>query len=537
MILSFLKNLAVSIRIVYQFSSTHIMKSTKTKNFLLACLSGLLLCIIFPKFDMEILAWVSLVPLLFAIQRENLLTSFYLGFTTGFVSFLGILYWVIVAVHTYGRIHIIPSGLILVLLVAYLSLYVAVFAFLLTYIRSRIQWNMVVVAPFLWVSLEYIRSFFFTGFPWAALGYSQYLNLPIIQVGDITGVYGISFLILLVNAVIYDFISMMGRAERPPPLREGVVVLAILVVVFGYGIAQIKKVENISSRQRKMRIGLAQGNIDQSIKWNTAYQEKTLQIYENLSSIVAREKPSLIIWPETATPFFFQSEERYQPRVMEVPGKTGAYLLFGSPSYDWVKGKVEYYNSAYLLSPEKEVIGRYDKIHLVPFGEYVPLSKFLFFLGSLSAVGNLSPGKLVRNLRFPRGDFGVLICYEIIFPNLCRKFVKEGADFLVTITNDAWFGRTSAPHQHLSMATFRAIENRVSIARAANTGISAFIDAKGEIRKMSSLFTQETLVGQIGPRIEKTFYTRYGNVFALVSSAFAFLCVLLAYFKRLLIFL
>lgn len=513
------------------------MKSIKTKKFLLACFSGLLLCIIFPKFDLEILAWVSLVPLLFAIQRENLLTSFYLGFTTGFVSFLGILYWIIVAVHTYGRIHIIPSGLILLLLVVYLSLYVAVFAFLLNYIRRRIQWDMVVVAPFLWISLEYVRSFFLAGFPWATLGYSQYMNLPFIQVADITGVYGISFLILLVNSAIYDFMSIMGRRERPLPLREGVVVLAILFVVFGYGVAQIKRVENISSRQRKIKIGLAQGNIDQSIKWNAAYQEETLRIYQNLSSALAQEKPSLIIWPETATPFFFQSEERYRPLVTEVAEMTGAYLLFGSPSFDLVNGKVEYYNSAYLVSPGKEVIGRYDKIHLVPFGEYAPLSEFLFFLGSLSAVGNLSPGKLVQNLRFPLGDFGVLICYEIIFPNLCRKFVKKGADFFVTITNDAWFGRTSAPHQHLSMATFRAIENRVSIARAANTGISAFIDAKGEIRKRSGLFTQETLVGRIGPRIEKTFYTRYGDVFALVSSALAFLFILLAHFKKILIFL
>ena len=144
---------------------------------------------------------------------------------------------------------------------------------------------------------------------------------------------------------------------------------------------------------------------------------------------------------------------------------------------------------------------------------------------------------LIVKFRFPLGDFGVLICYEIIFPNLCRKFVKKGADFFVTITNDAWFGRTSAPHQHLSMATFRAIENRVAIARAANTGISAFIDAKGEIRKRSGLFTRETLVGRIGPRIEETFYTRYGDVFALVSSALALLFILMAHFKRILIFL
>lgn len=513
------------------------MQSTKTKKYLLAFLSGLLLWVIFPKFDMEILAWVCLVPFLFAIQEESLLASFYLGFTTGFVSFLSIIYWVIIAVHTYGRIHIVLSGLILLLLVAYLSLYMGVFAFLLTYIRRQTQWDMVIVAPFLWVALEYVRSFFLTGFPWATLGYSQYMNLPLIQIADITGVYGISFLILLVNAAIFDFISAMAHGEKTSPLREGVVVLAILLVVFGYGVTQIKRVENSSSRQRKIKIGLAQGNIDQSIKWDETYQEATLRIYENLSFSLSGENPSLIIWPETATPFFFQSEEKYRPRVIEVAEKTGAYLLFGSPSYRWASGKAEYYNSAYLISPRKEVVGRYDKIHLVPFGEYAPFSDILFFLGSLSAVGNLSPGGLIKNLRFPPGDFGVLICFEIIFPNLCRKFVKKGADFLVTITNDAWFGRTSAPYQHLSMVTFRAIENRISIARAANTGISAFIDSKGEIKKRSGLFTEETLLGQISPRMGKTFYTRYGDVFAFASSAVALIAVILAYFRKILIFL
>jgi apolipoprotein N-acyltransferase len=507
--------------------------ATKMRKFLLACLSGLLLFLIFPTCNMEILAWVSLVPLLFAIHGESLLTSFYLGFAAGFISFAGILYWVIVAVNTYGGIQVIPSGLILLLLVVYLSLYVALFAFLVNYTRRRVQWDMLVVAPFLWVALEYVRSFFLTGFPWATLGYSQYLNLPFIQVADITGVYGISFLILLVNSAVYDFISIIVRGRRTP-LREGVIVLATLFVVFGYGVSKIKKVENISSQQSHITIGLAQGNIDQSIKWTPAYQEETLRIYQNLSLSLAREQPSLIIWPETATPFFFQSEERYHPRLLGVVQETGAYLLFGSPSFDWEEGKIEYYNSAYLLSPRGEVVGRYDKIHLVPFGEYVPLSNLLFFLGSLSAVGNLSPGKVIRNLPFPQGDFGVLICFEIIFPNLCRKFVKRGAQFLVTITNDAWFGRTSAPHQHLSMATFRAIENRVSIARAANTGISAFIDAKGEIRKKSGLFVEQTLVGQISPKMEETFYTRYGDVFALVSSALALLLVIVAYLKRIL---
>jgi apolipoprotein N-acyltransferase len=185
---------------------------------------------------------------------------------------------------------------------------------------------------------------------------------------------------------------------------------------------------------------------------------------------------------------------------------------------------VNQYNSAYLASPPGELAGRYDKIHLVPFGEYVPLSKLLFFIGSLGeGIGDFKSGKKIFNFSIPQGQFGVLICFEIIFPDLCRRFVKDGADFLVTITNDAWFGRTSAPYQHFSMATFRAIENRVFIARAANTGISGFIDPSGRIVKQGGIFTEEAMNGMIRLSSEKTFYTLYGDIFAWICSGFAIL--------------
>jgi apolipoprotein N-acyltransferase len=214
--------------------------------------------------------------------------------------------------------------------------------------------------------------------------------------------------------------------------------------------------------------------------------------------------------------------------LLGIPRETGAFLLFGSPSYRIENRKVNHYNSAYLLSPSGNIAGKYDKIHLVPFGEYVPFGEILK-LGSLGeGIGNFKAGGEVITLSMPRGRFGVLICFEIIFPDLCRRFVRNGANFLVTLTNDAWFGRTSAPHQHLAIATFRAVENRVFIARAANTGISALIDPRGSIVGRSGLFTEEALSGTIRLATEKTFYTRYGDVFAWICTVLSIL--ILGYF-------
>ena len=195
---------------------------------------------------------------------------------------------------------------------------------------------------------------------------------------------------------------------------------------------------------------------------------------------------------------------------------------------------MNHYNSAFLVSPSGSLVGRYDKIHLVPFGEYVPLSEILFFVGSSlgEGIGNFKSGKEIHTLSMPRGRFGVLICFEIIFPDLCRKFVKNGAEFLVTITNDAWFGETSAPYQHLAIASFRAVENRVFIPRAANTGISAIIDPRGKIVSRGDIFTEEALSGTIRLSNLKTFYTLYGDIFAWFCSVLSVLLLLSALFSR-----
>jgi apolipoprotein N-acyltransferase len=498
------------------------MRFMKKRDILLSLFSGILLILSFPNFDLESLAWFALVPLFFSIEKKGLYYSFKLGFLTGLISFLGILYWIIVAVHTYGNVPLILSGLILLLLVVYLSLFIGAFTFLTRLIQMRSGIQTIFLTPIIWVALEYLRSFFLSGFPWANLGHSQYLNLPFIQMADITGVYGLSFVILLVNAALFWVFRQW--AKKIFPFREVAITALILLGFLIYGYGKMNAVDRQMIQNPSLKIGLIQGNIDQSIKWDESFQKETLKIYEKLSSRVAEGKPDLIIWPETATPFFFQDAKEYQPFILDIPKKTNAFLLFGTPSYKIEKGKINHYNSAYLISTSGELNGRYDKIHLVPFGEYVPMQNLLFFIGSLGeGIGDFKSGKEIFNFSLPQGKFGVLICFEIIFPDLCRKFVKDGADFLVTITNDAWFGRTSAPYQHFSIATFRAIENRVFIARAANTGISGFIDPKGRILKQGGIFTEEAMNGTIRLPSGKTFYTLYGDVFALICSGFSIL--------------
>src|SRR3990172_1510183 len=275
----------------------------KKKDILLSLLSGILLFLSFPNFDLEFLAWFALVPLFYSIEGKGTFHSFLLGFLTGIVSFLGILYWIIVAVHTYGNIPLILSGLILLLLVLYLSLFIGVFTLLIRHIQIRLRFQTIPFAPLLWVSLEYLRSFFLTGFPWANLGYTQYLNLPFIQMADITGTYGLSFVILLVNATLFDVVHQW--AKKTFPVREVVITGIILLGSLIYGYVKMGTVDRQMVDQPSLNVGLVQGNIDQSIKWDESFQRETLRIYERLSLWVAEGKPDLIIWPETATPFFF----------------------------------------------------------------------------------------------------------------------------------------------------------------------------------------------------------------------------------------
>jgi len=480
-----------------------------------AALSGALLVLSFPIVNLWPLAWFFLVPLLLSIREKKGKDAFLLGAFAGVIAYLGLIYWVVVAVHRYGDIPLPLAIPILFLLVIYLSLYWGTFAFLVSYVREKSEWITLLAFPALWVGLEYLRAFLLSGFPWVLVGYSQYLNTPFVQIADITGVYGVSFLLVLINTLLFLWI-VRWRGRKQVPLQSTIFAMVLVAVACAYG---FWKIHTPLTTDKRITVGVAQGNIEQDVKWDKEFQRETIEVYRKLSVELRRASPHLVIWPETAVPAYFPSGTGLDRKVLAIPYQLNTYLLFGSLSSRKEDEEVKVYNTAYFISPRPRVVGHYDKMHLVPFGEYVPLSSFFPFFNSLVGIGNITPGEEVVVFQLPRGTFGTLICFEVIFPELCRKFVRNGADFMVTITNDAWFGRTSAPYQHLAQATFRSIENRIWLVRAANTGISAFVDPWGRIQKASGLFTREVLAEEIDFRgSEMTFYAQYGDVFAIFCS-------------------
>jgi len=370
------------------------------------------------------------------------------------------------------------------------------------------------IAPALWVTLEWLRGWFFIGFPWAALGYSQHRFHDLVQIAEVTGVYGVSAVVVLFNVVVAKALRERGEGARR--LLPAMVTLTLLVAV----LPALGRWRAASLAARPpagtLTVGLAQGNVEQDRKWDPAFQDETMNRYRVLTLEAARERPALIVWPETATPFFFQNPGPRRESVFEIAREAGVPLFFGAPAYRQAgDGRIEQLNRAYLLLPDGREAGDYDKMQLVPFGEYVPFGRILFFVEQLvQAVGQLGAGLVPTVFRLPDGvRFGALICYEGIFPALTREFVARGADVLVNVTNDAWYGRTGAPAQHLIQASFRTVENRVPMVRAANTGISALIDTEGRIRWQSPLFETAWHVGTVSWPGVRTFYTRFGDVF------------------------
>lgn len=513
-------------------TSANMLKDLKKRNLYLSSLSGILLVLIFPRFDLEFIAWIALVPLLLSILIESdSRTAFRSGFTTGFIYFLGTTYWVVNSIYYYGRLPFYLSILILLGMVLILSLYIALFSFLYHLVFKTIALPSSLLVPLLWTSLEIVRTYLLSGFPWSSLGYSQYRILPAIQIADITGVYGISFLIAMVNGAIAD-IFMFWKGKRIFVFSGAVFTIIILIVSLAYGFSKLKVSGTESGKE--VKVSVMQGNIDQDKKWEPRFQREVFDTYLRLTSNVLKDSPDIIIWPETATPFYFDRDKGYRDELINFVKENNIYLLFGTQRVrSLVKGKYTITNSAYLLSPSGEVSGIYDKIHLVPFGEYVPLKKVLFFIDKLvEGIGDFSTGNTYTLFEMPKVRFGTVICYEIIFPGLVRKFVNEGAEFMATITNDAWFGHTSAPYQHFSMAVLRAVENRVFIARAANTGISGFIDSNGRILKASDIFQEGTYTWDIKLSDEKTFYTRHGDIFAYVCLGLTIVMVFFSVIKR-----
>lgn len=481
----------------------------------LCLLSSILLALPFNNGKLWLLSWFGFIPLFILLENKSKIKAFLISYVVGIIFWAGIIYWLV---------HVTLAGTIL--LVLYLSLYFGFFGLVFSTLNHQLRTTNFIFISSSWVALEYLRSHLLTGFPWAILGYSQYLNLSVIQVSDFTGAWGVSFLVMIVNVSVYAFFAR--RLKLSEAKRGFLFVVLIVVSVLIYGYCRIHQFAD-QKYAKAVKISVVQGNIPQELKWNPLSKDYILKKYLSISGSASKDRPDLIIWPEASLPVVLEEEPLFLESLKELTKETNALLLFGAVT----EQKGRYYNSALLLSSNGKVLDKYDKVHLVPFGEYIPLKKMLSFLETIAPIGDIEKGKDYTVFGTPE-KFSVLICFEDLFPRISREFVKKGAGFLLNITNDAWYKETPAAFQHFQASVFRAVENRVFLVRSANTGVSGFIGPEGKIISLvgdklgKNIFIDGFDSGMVGVSKKPfTFYTRHGDYFAAVCLIFVLCGIML----------
>jgi apolipoprotein N-acyltransferase len=466
--------------------------------------SGALGALAFPKTGWSLLAWVWLVPALVSGVTRAPRAALADGWLAGTVFYLVLLRWLD---HTFLHYSAIPwpvTWLPIVALAGYCGLYLGLVAGGAAWLRGGLGAGpALALTPALWVTGEWLRGHLMGGFPWGLLGYSQQAQLPVIQIAELGGVYAVSLLIAAVNAALAGLLAL-----GPPRAWPGAATAALLLagsLAFG-----AHALAAPSGGAGSVEIAVIQPSIEQTIKWDPARHAEIMDLYEQLTREAARSKPAAILWPETATTIFLRGDPALLARLERLAADIGTPLLVGSiDRRDGPRG--QFLNSAFFLTGQG-ITAKYDKIHLVPFGEYVPLAGLLGFIkGWAEFISEFGAGDTETIVPLPGAPFGTVICYEVIFPELFRGFVVRGASFMANITNDAWFGETSGPWQHLGTLPLRAVEHRVAIARAANTGISAFVEPTGRIAPMLPLLERGVLHRRIPLRARTTLYTRLGD--------------------------
>jgi len=444
---------------------------------------------------------------------------FFYFFLSGFIFQIGNLYWIFHVIEHYTKLPAILAAGVLILLCLALSLFWGVFGAFLGLIRARLGMQAaMLIAPFLWIVLEWLRSYG-TQFPWCYLGYSQNNHIRIAQFATFTGVYGLSWLLMAWNAAFTTVIL----------LKRYIYIISITVLILYISYYGNNTIKNQISGQ-SITVGCVQGNVPQDVKLNHEFADEInrtqLQMTERL---IRTRKPDIIFWSESSTLFPLRAGGPWTAQIRDLAKEHRTPLLIGSDSFD----PDGVYNSAFLVDAKGEIDGRYDKMYLVPFGEFVPLRSILFFAGKVvPEISDFSAGKSYHLFPLKEKEFAVHICFEVVFPQLTREFCLRGASLLVNITNDAWFGDSSAPHQHFAMAAMRAIENRRYMIRSANTGISGIIDPYGRILQSTDIFVPALIFGKVKHIQEQTFYTRHGDLLIYAAISVCIVSFVLAIFRR-----
>jgi apolipoprotein N-acyltransferase len=507
------------------------VKGIHKSAWLFAVVSGLLQVLIFPRPNLYWLCWIALAPLMYALLRAReadateLLTDetysflvparawqgFLLGWASGTVFYFGTCYWVYIVMHSYGGLPPVVSFLLLILFSLYIGLHHGIFGALMAVAgRSRAGFSRkaLVLAPFLWAAVELLRSYV-VSFPWTLLGTAQVDNLPLARLASVTGVYGVSFEIALVNTVFAA--SMLVHRKRRWPLLAAAVTAAAML--------QVSALVKVDASAVDAHATLVQQNVPIVRQWTFESYKKLVDELTAISPAPSAGKNAsiapLIVWPESPAPF--ETDDRlFAESTADLARAQRSWLLAGTMAVQMAKpGETEQvYNAALLLSPSGAVTQRYDKVHLVPWGEYVPFSWAFGFAKSLThEVGTFASGADRAPLDIGGHKYGVFICYESVFPHEIRQFAERGAEVFVNISNDGWFGESGAPWQHLNMARMRAIENHRWLLRGTNTGVTAAIDPLGRIVAIAPRNQRVSLDAPYALTTDTTFYTRYGDWF------------------------
>ncbi|MCG8589342.1 MAG: apolipoprotein N-acyltransferase [Proteobacteria bacterium] len=470
-----------------------------------------------------VLGWLSPALLIALVDGQSPRRAAWLGFAAGLLAHSAILHWIYVVTVVYGHAPAAVGVVAPVALAAYIAAFSGLFGWGYAWLAARGAGHPL-SAALLWTALDHLRSFALTGFPWATLGYAQHENAALLGVVTVTGVYGLSFVTVLGGAALTRLVRELSASRRASAGTLSALVAVLAFLPLGVGLTPPAPAPDAPT----VRIAALQGNIDQGVKWSPEWIDRTLGIYEDLSRRAVAEGAEWIVWPETAVPGGLEPDSSTWLRIERLARETGAVLVVGAVGLERdPQGRVSaFYDSAYVFDADGQGRGRYDKSHLVPFGEYVPFRAwFGRFFGAVArgiAALDVSAGPGPRALALSHGSggevsVGIPICYELLFPDLMRRFVRDGSRVLLAITNDAWYGRTGAPHQFLAITALRAAETGTWVVRAANTGVSAIIDERGEVRRRTEIFERGFVVGDVPLRASDrgpTFYTRYGDVFA-----------------------
>jgi apolipoprotein N-acyltransferase len=460
--------------------------------------------------------------------------AFTLGLIAGLVYFSGTLYWITRVMIRYGDLAPWVAVLVNAALVAYMALFPAIFALVTRRITVAYGPDALIAAPVVWIATELGRTHLFTGFPWVLLGYSQATVLPVAQFASLFGVYGVSMLVASVSTVLAMYaVSSAAPAKAATPVDFSlrvlrpyrassaplVLVLAAVFAVAVWGARRAAAAEWTRTGDA-IRVGLIQGNVSLEERLDTARLGPIFQNYLAMTRQAIREGAELVIWPESAAPFRFEDDPFAAAQVRALARQAHVPILLGSDQIEQAgKGvPTRYYNSAFLVRADGTTGGAYRKMHLVPFGEYVPARRIFFFAARLvEAVSDFSPGETATLLPVDRHNISTAICYEVVYPDLVRQFVVGGSELLTTITNDAWFGATSAPYQHFEQASMRAIEEGRYLVRSANTGVSGVVDPYGRVLARTAIFQPAVVVGEARFLKVSTFYARHGDILPYAS--------------------